>query len=107
MSENDVKKALRQIGIAPALIYNPSMVDKAAQELKRQYFNKGRYNVQVTVNKIPQERNRIRLVFNIDEGQEAKITDIRFVGNKHFGDTELRRLMSLTTTKFMELDYQK
>lgn len=97
MSENDIKKALRQIGIAPALIYNPSLADKAVQELKRQYFNKGRYNVEVNANRVPQERNRIRLTFNIDEGKEAKIKDIRFVGNKAFADGDLQRQMSLTT----------
>ena len=46
-----IKKALRDIGIAEARIFDRSALDRAEQELKRQYITRGKYaaNVQTTV----------------------------------------------------------
>ena len=54
-----VKKALRDIGFAEARIFDRSSLERAEQELKRQYISRlvQRAKVQTTVT--PQERNRV------------------------------------------------
>src|SRR6266404_5590755 len=53
-----LKKALKDIGIAEARIFDRSALDRAEQEMKRQYINRGYYAMKVTTTATPQERNR-------------------------------------------------
>jgi outer membrane protein insertion porin family len=92
-----IKKALKDIGIAEARIFDRSALDRAEQELKRQYITRGKYaaNIQTTVT--PQERNRVAINFTIDEGESAKIARINIVGAKAFTEKQLLSEMTLTT----------
>ena len=47
----------------------PLALDKAEQELKRQYLARGKYGVNITTTITPLERNRVGINFNIEEGQ--------------------------------------
>jgi outer membrane protein insertion porin family len=76
-----VKKALREIGIAEARIFDRSALERAEQELKRQYITRGKYAASVQVTVTPQERNRVALNFTIVEGETASIARINIVGN--------------------------
>jgi len=92
-----IKKALKDIGIAEARIFDRSALERAEQELKRQYITRGKYaaNVQTTVT--PQERNRVAINFTIDEGDSAKIARINIVGARAFTEKQLLSEMTLTT----------
>ena len=90
-------KALKEIGLGEARIYDKSIVDRAEQELKRQYLSKGLYGVAITTTVTPIERNRVNISFAVDEGEVARIRQINIVGNKVFDDKELRRAIALTT----------
>src|SRR6478752_3817618 len=92
-----IKKALKDIGIAEARIFDRSALDRAEQELKRQYITRGKYaaNVQTTVT--PQERNRVAINFNIVEGESTRIARINIVGAKAFTERQLLDQMTLTT----------
>ena len=92
-----IRKALKDIGITEARIFDRSALDRAEQELKRQYITRGKYaaNIQTTVT--PQERNRVAINFTIDEGDSAKIARINVVGAKAFTEKQLLSEMTLTT----------
>ncbi|HCE09893.1 MAG TPA: outer membrane protein assembly factor BamA, partial [Oxalobacteraceae bacterium] len=90
-------KALKDIGVGEARIFDKSLVDRAEQELKRQYLSRGLYGVQITTTVTPIERNRVNVRFAVDEGEIARIKQINIVGNKVFSDSELRKQVSLTT----------
>ena len=92
-----IKKALKDIGISEARIFDRSALERAEQELKRQYITRGKYaaNVQTTVT--PQERNRVAINFTIDEGDSAKISRINIVGARAFTEKQLLSEMTLTT----------
>ena len=92
-----LKKALRDIGLAEAKIFDRSALDRAEQEMKRQYITRGRYAAQVTTTVTPQERNRVAVNFNIVEGDSAKIARINIVGNKAFTEAQLLSEMQLST----------
>jgi outer membrane protein insertion porin family len=92
-----LKKALRDIGLAEAKIFDRSALDRAEQEMKRQYITRGRYAAQVTTTVTPQERNRVAINFNIVEGDSAKIARINIVGNKAFTEAQLLSEMQLST----------
>ncbi len=84
-----IKKALKDIGIAEARIFDRSALDRAEQELKRQYITRGKYAAKVQTTVTPQERNRVAINFTIDEGDSAKIARINIVGAKAFTEKQL------------------
>ena len=90
-------KALKDIGVGEAKIFDKASVDRAEQELKRQYLSHGLYGVKVTTTVTPIERNRVNIVFAVDEGDVAKIKQINIVGNKVFSDKELKEQLALNT----------
>ncbi len=90
-------KALKEIGIADGRIFDRALLDKAEQELKRQYLTKGKYGVEITTTVTPLERNRVGINFNIEEGAAAKIRQINIIGAKDFTEKELQGLFQLTT----------
>lgn len=92
-----IVKALREVGIATGRIFDRSLLDKAEQELKRQYLSRGKYAAQITTTVTPLERNRVGINFNIVEGDAAKIRQINIVGAKAFKEKDLLSLFELTT----------
>ena len=92
-SGDQLKAALRGIGLADGRIFDKAQLERAEQEIKRQYINRGRYAAQVQTTVTPLERNRVGISFQITEGDVARIRQINFVGNKVFSERELLRLM--------------
>jgi outer membrane protein insertion porin family len=88
-------KALSEIGVAQTRIFDKASVDRAEQELKRQYLSHVLYGVKITTTVTPIERNRVTVMFNVDEGEVAKIKGINIIGNKAFSDKQLRQLLEL------------
>ena len=100
-SKEDMIKGLKELGLAEGRILDRSLLDKAEQELKRQYFNRGIYAVQVKATTTPLERNRVAVSFDIAEGEVAKIRAINIVGAKVFKEKELLKLFNLSTPGMM------
>jgi len=92
-----LKKALMQIGLADGRPFDKAQVDRAEQELKRQYINRSMYASEVVTTITPVDRNRVNLSFSVVEGEPAKINDIQIVGNKVFSDSTLRSQFDLDT----------
>lgn len=90
-------KALKEIGLGESRIFDKALVDRAEQELKRQYLARGLYGVQITSTVTPIERNRVTVNFSVEEGGISHIKQINFIGNKAFSDKELFDELKLTT----------
>ena len=94
-------EGLKQIGISEGLIFDKSQLDRAEQEIKRQYLAQGKYGANVKTIVSPLERNRVAVRFEIEEGVVAKIRDINIVGNNVFTTEDLRAEFLLTTPNWM------
>ncbi len=90
-------KALKDSGIGEGLPFDRALVDRAEQEIKRQYLTKSLYGAEVSTTITPLERNRVNVVFTMSEGESAKIREIRIVGNKAFSESTLLGLMGRST----------
>ncbi|MBK0393616.1 outer membrane protein assembly factor BamA [Ramlibacter algicola] len=99
--KDSLRKALREVGLAEGRPYDQSLVDRAEQELRRQYIDKSLYGAEVVTTMTPVERNRVNLTFTVTEGEPARIKDIRIVGNKAFSESTLRGLFDLDTGGFL------
>jgi outer membrane protein insertion porin family len=94
-------EGLKQIGISEGLIFDKSQLDRAEQEIKRQYLAQGKYGATVKTVVSPLERNRVAVKFEIEEGVVAKIRDINIVGNNAYTTDDLRAEFLLTTPNWM------
>jgi outer membrane protein insertion porin family len=92
-----LRRMMRDIGLADGRPFDKALLDRAEQEIKRQYINRSLYASEVVTTVTPIERNRVNLSFTIIEGERAKIKEIRIVGNKEFQESTLRNLFDLDT----------
>ena len=96
-----IEQSLRDVGLAEGRIFDRAILDRADQEMRRQYLARGYYGVDVKTTVTPLDRNRVRLSIVVDEGEAASIESIRFVGNRVMEDDDLREQMQLSTTGWM------
>jgi outer membrane protein insertion porin family len=91
----DLKQALKDIGLAEGRVFNKSLLDRIEQELKRQYYSRGKYGVEIQSTVSPLERNRVAVTIKISEGVTARIKQINIIGNKAFSEKELLKQFKL------------
>ncbi len=96
-----VKEGLKQIGITEGQIFDKSQLERAEQEIKRQYLAQGKYAATVKAIASPLERNRVAIRFDIEEGAVSKIREINIVGNRAYTTEDLRAEFLLTTPNWM------
>lgn len=95
--KDQLRDNLKAIGLAQGRIFDRSSLDKAVQELKRQYVARGKYGVEVNASVTTLERNRVAVNFDVVEGDVSKIRQINIIGNHVYSESDLRDLMQLET----------
>ncbi|MBK7564465.1 MAG: outer membrane protein assembly factor BamA [Propionivibrio sp.] len=99
--KEQMTKGLKEAGFAVSRSFDRSMLERAEQELKRQYLTRGKYGVVITTTVTPLERNRVSINFNIEEGDSAKIKQINIVGADSFNEKDLLALFQLQTPNWI------
>ncbi len=94
---DNLKKALRELGLAEGRIFDRALLESAQQEIKRQYLSQGLYAAEVETTVTPLERNRVGISIAVTEGEVAKIQGINIVGAQAFSEDELLGLFVLRT----------
>jgi outer membrane protein insertion porin family len=94
-------KGLKEVGVAVSRTFDRATLEKAEQELKRQYLSRGRYAATITTTITPLERNRVAINFNIDEGETAKIKQINMVGVQAFREKDLLAALQQKTPNWI------
>lgn len=89
-------KSLRDAGIGEGLPFDRAVIDRAEQEIKRQYLSRSLYGAEVVTTVTPMERNRVSVTFTMNEGDAARIADVRIVGATVFSESTLLGLFDLT-----------
>jgi outer membrane protein insertion porin family len=100
LKTEQLMEGLEDIGMAEGRVFNPAMLDRIEQELRRQYFAAGKYGLDIESTVSPLERNRVAVRIAITEGRTARIKQINIIGNEAFSDKELLKLFDLGTTKW-------
>jgi outer membrane protein insertion porin family len=94
-------KSLKDAGIGEGMPFDKALVDRAEQEVKRQYLSRSLYGAEVVTTITPTDRNRVNVSFTMTEGDAARIREIRIVGAKVFSESTLTALMDLTTSGWL------
>ncbi len=98
METEQLMLGLKDIGMAEGRVFNRSVLDKIEQELRRLYFNQGKYGVKLQSTVTPLERNRVAVDIDITEGETARIRRINIIGNDSFDEDDLLDEFQLGTT---------
>lgn len=89
ITTDQLKDALKSIGLSDGSIFDRSSLEKMKLELERQYFGQGKYSVKVQTTVTELADNRVDIVIDIDEGGVASIRRINVIGNRAYSDAEL------------------
>ncbi len=100
-SKDQLKDNMKFAGLVEAHIFDKSALEKAVNDLKLQYIARGKYGVSVTTKVTKLERNRVSIVFDVDEGETSKIKQINIIGNKVYPESDLLGLMKLSTPTWL------
>jgi len=97
-------------------IVTQDLKDLAISKLKNHYLEKGFIDAEITIDEIKDDikPNAVRLVFNIEKNEKARIEYITILGNSKFSDDKLFRKMKdtkvkgtfLKKSKLLEEDYK-
>ena len=99
--KDTLRDNLKSVGLADGRIFDKSALDKAEQELKRQYVARGKYGVKFSTTVTELERNRVAIIFNVVEGETSKIRQINIIGNQAFKEKKLKDSMQLGTPNWI------
>ena len=99
--KDQLVKSLKESGIGEGLPFDKALIDRAEQEIKRQYLSRSLYGAEVVTTITPVERNRVNVTFTMTEGDATKIAEIRILGSKAFSEGTLLGLMELTTSGWL------
>ncbi|MBI4938504.1 MAG: outer membrane protein assembly factor BamA [Nitrosomonadales bacterium] len=95
--KDQLRDNFKMVGLAEGRIFDRSVLDKAEQELKRQYVARGKYGVTVKTSVTELERNRVAVRLDVEEGKVAKIRQINIIGHHAYSEADLRDMMKLET----------
>ncbi|HHL31421.1 MAG TPA: outer membrane protein assembly factor BamA, partial [Oceanospirillales bacterium] len=65
---DELLKGLRNIGLVEGEVFDKLQLERVQNELTKQYFSRGKYNVVVDANVKELDRNRVKVRIDIEEG---------------------------------------
>ena len=86
-------KITPEIKLAPRQIFTRSAVRADVDRILELYRRQGRFAARVEPKIVQLDQNRVDVVFEIYEGDLAKVRAINILGNAHFSDERLRKEM--------------
>lgn len=98
---DELNESLSQLGLAEGELFKRSLLDGVGQELRRQYYANGYYDVAVDSKVIEQGNNRVKIEIEVTEGKVTKIKEINIVGATAFPREELLKQFELRRTNWM------
>ncbi|HEX7062524.1 MAG TPA: outer membrane protein assembly factor BamA [Woeseiaceae bacterium] len=97
----DLMESLRNVGLARGKTFDRSVLDNVQQFLREQYYDRGKYAVQVDAKVEDRPNNTVRIKIDIKEGERAKIRQVNIVGNLSFPEDEIREGFTLDTANWL------
>jgi outer membrane protein insertion porin family len=90
----DDKAAAAAVSMKSRSVFTPAAAEADRRALLEAYAKKGYYNATVTPNIIELPDNRVNVVFQCRDGTQTLISQITFIGNAHFSQSDLREVVS-------------
>ncbi|MDX1515227.1 MAG: outer membrane protein assembly factor BamA, partial [Woeseiaceae bacterium] len=97
----DLMESLRNVGLAKGRTFDRSVLDNVEMFLREQYYDRGKYGVQIVPTVIDRPNNTVRVKIDVTEGERAKIRQVNIVGNTAFAEDDIREDFELDTGNWL------
>ncbi|MDE1151234.1 MAG: outer membrane protein assembly factor BamA [Micavibrio sp.] len=84
---------LAEVQLKPRNVLTRTKVQADVERLQEIYRIGGRFSADIQPKIIKLDQNRVNLVFEINEGPQTLISRISFIGNKHYDDDTLQKVV--------------
>ena len=79
-----------EVRLRPREVYTRTKVQQATDRLLEIYRRSGRFSAKIVPKIILRADNRVDLVFEVNEGEVTRVSEILFIGNRDFSDSTLK-----------------
>ena len=97
----DLMVSLRNIGMTRGRTFDQSVLDRLASFLREQYYDRGKYGVQIKTDVQETPNNTVRLSIDVKEGDRARIRQVNIIGNDNYPENEIREGFELDTANWL------
>ena len=97
----DLMESLRGVGLARGRTFDRSVLDNVQMFLREQYYDRGKYGVEIKTDIIDRPNNTVAIKVDVKEGDRAKIRQVNIVGNKSFDEKDIREDFTLDTANWL------
>ncbi|MDI9347212.1 MAG: outer membrane protein assembly factor BamA [Methylacidiphilales bacterium] len=97
-----LEENLKNAQIAKGEIFNKSILEVIGKEIKKAYYNEGRYNAKVDLEITDIGQGGKKIIIQITEGDPAIIKRINIIGNKNYTKSNLLELFSLQVADILD-----
>ncbi|WP_293000261.1 outer membrane protein assembly factor BamA [Nevskia sp.] len=98
---DELNKSLKDAGLAEGELFKRALLDSVEQELRRQYYANGYYDVAIEAKVTDLPNNRVDIGIKVTEGKVTKIKEINIIGNKAFKKDVLLEQLKLRKTHWI------
>lgn len=98
---DELKESLKQLGLAEGEPFKRALLDQVEQELRRQYYANGYYDVGIETEVKETGANRVNIKTKVTEGKVTRIREINIIGNKSFDKATLLSQLKLEKTDWV------
>ncbi len=96
----DREVLLEKIALKEGDVFEKEAIETAVKTIVNEYQDKNYYNVEVSFDTEERNDNTVDIIFTINEGTEAKVTEIIFNGNEQIDDKELKKVIETNEKGF-------
>jgi outer membrane protein insertion porin family len=97
----DLMESLRGVGLARGRTFDRSVLDNVEMFLREQYYDRGKYGVEITTLVLDRPNNTVQIKISVKEGDRAKIRQVNIVGNDAFEEKDIREGFTLDTANWL------
>lgn len=97
---DELNESLTDLGLAAGELFKRELLDQVEQELQRQYYANGYYDIEIETAVTEEPNNRVSLKIDVTEGRQTRVRSINILGNKAFSTDELKEQFKLEATNW-------
>lgn len=92
-----------EVRLRPRMVFTRAKVRSDVQRMMEAYRRSGRFAAIIEPKVVQLEQNRVDVLFEIQEGPKTKVSKINFIGNKIYGDGDLRDVLATKEARWWKL----
>jgi len=103
LSGNDLDKVNKIVSLKENTIFSSSKLKKDIEEVKQYFKSEGYYSAIIDPEVIKLENNDVNLILNFDLKNKSRISNIYFIGDKYFSQSQLADVISSSEYSWWKL----